>query len=51
VKEFKDMLAKSDRVFLGQHDVCKKAGLLTKENTKDKKVPSDAFKVPGADGN
>jgi hypothetical protein len=51
MKELKDLLVKSQRTFIEKHDICRKAGVLTEENTKDNVARPDLFKVDEADGN
>jgi hypothetical protein len=51
MKELKELLVESQRIFIEKHEACKKTGLFTEENTKDNIVHPDVFKVHGADSN
>jgi hypothetical protein len=51
MKELKELLVESQRIFIEKHEACKKTGLFTEENTKDNIVHPNVFKVHGADSN
>jgi hypothetical protein len=51
MKELRELLVQSQRIFIKKHEALKKAGIVNEENSQGNVVDPDVFRVEGAEGN